>query len=119
MRAGLIALITMFGSQAGADDAKLNPDEWTFLKCKHAEGFPLKLSDLPMERMFYAVKNDESSIINMGSDIHFDTCRAELHTDLVCSEGDGDDIILNRFSGHLYIGPSYSMICEKLDGPLF
>ena len=43
MRAGLIALITMFGSQAGADDAKLNPDEWTFLKCKHAEGFPLKL----------------------------------------------------------------------------
>ena len=115
MRAGLIALITMFGSQAGADDAKLNPDEWTFLKCKHAEGFPLKLSDLPMERMFYAVKNDESSIINMGSDIHFDSCRAVLHTDLVCSEGDGDDIILNRFSGHLYIGPSYSMICEKLD----
>ena len=124
MRAAFIALMLMIGSPVGADDAELNPDEWTFLECKHAdynhtEGWPLKLSNQPVRNWYLAVKNDESSVIDMGYNIHFDTCRAEEHTDLVCSEGDGDDIILNRFSGHLYVGPNFSMICEKLDGPLF
>ena len=124
MRAILTALMLTIATQAGADDAELNPDEWTFLECKHAdydhkEGWPLKLSNLPVRNWYLAVKNDESSVIDMGLDIHFDTCRVRHHTDLVCSEGDDDDIILHRFSGHLYNGPNYSMICEKLDGPLF
>ena len=123
MRAAIIALMLTVATQAGADDAKLNPDEWTFLECKHAdynhkESWPLKLSDLPVPSRYLAVKNDESSVIDMERDIHYDTCRAEYHTDLVCS-GDDDEFSLHRFSGHINFGPNFKMICEKLDGPLF
>ena len=93
------------------------------MECKHAdynhtEGWPLKLSNLPVPSRYLAVKNDENSGIYMGNDIHYDNCRAEYHTRLVCS-GDDDEFSLHRFSGHINFGPDFSMICEKLDGPLF
>ena len=41
MRAILTAILLTVATQAGADDAELNPDEWTFLDCKYADGEPL------------------------------------------------------------------------------
>ena len=43
MRAILTALLLTVATQAGADDAELNPDEWTFLEYKYADGVPLKI----------------------------------------------------------------------------
>ena len=88
MRAALIALLLTIATQAGADDAKLNPDEWTFLECKHAEGALLEIvtgenASLPL---VLAISKDESSLIEIQNDWHFNDCRGWRHSFLECSD---------------------------------
>jgi hypothetical protein len=88
MRAALIALMLTVATQAGADDAKLNPDEWTFLECKQAEGALLEIvtgenASLPL---VLAISKDESSLIEMQNDWYFNDCRGWRHSFLECSD---------------------------------
>ena len=122
IRAALIALLLMIGSQAGADDAELNPDEWTFLECKHADGAlhpKLVKEKYAVPSRLMAVKNDESSVIGMGYDNHYDDCRSVNHDVLACYRGETELFSLNRYTGYLYDNELLQYLCKKLDGPLF
>ena len=77
MLAALIALLLTIATQAGADDAKLNPDEWTFLECKHAEGalFEIVTGENLSSPLVLAISKDESSLIEMQNNWYFNDCR--------------------------------------------
>ena len=125
MHAALIALLLTIATQAGADDAKLNPDEWTFLECKHAEGALLEIvtgenASLPL---VLAISKNESSLIEMQNDWHFNDCRGWRHSFLECSDKKmAKEIQINRYTGSLgftWDGGFELYRCKKLDGPLF
>jgi len=88
MLAALIALLLTIATQAGADDAKLNPDEWTFLECKHAEGalFEIVTGENASLPLVLAISKDESSLIEMQNDWYFNDCRGWRHSFLECSD---------------------------------
>ena len=122
MRAILTALLLTVATQAGADDAELNPDEWTFLECKHAEGVlhpKLVKEKYAVPSKLMAVKNDETSVIGMGSDNHYDDCRSVYHDVLACYRGETELFSLNRYTGYLYHDKLLQYLCKKLNGPLF
>ena len=128
MRAILTALLLTVATQAGADDAELNPDEWTFLEYKYADGVPLKIvtgedSQIPI---LLAIGKDKTSVIEMINDWHFNNCRAERHSYLSCSGGSTKhNILINRYTAKMFLtlkSDTFNMeayFCEKLDGPLF
>ena len=125
MRAILTALLLTIASQAGADKAELNPDEWTFLECKYAEGWPYKIvtgefSPIPL---ILAISKDKSSVIELENDWHFNDCRADSHSYLRCSGNSIQDISINKFNGEMFLWAKSDQfeahLCKKLDGPLF
>ena len=128
MRAAIMVLMLSFATQAGADDAELNPDEWTFLDCKYADGEPLKIvtgEDFQIP-LLLAISKDKTSVIQMTNDWHFNNCNADSHSYLRCFSGSTNpDIAINRYTAKMFLSwknDEFNMdayLCEKLDGPLF
>ena len=128
IRAAIIALMLTIATQVGADDAELNPDEWTFLECKYAEGWPRKImtgenSPIPF---LLAISKDKTSVIEMENDWHFNDCRAFRHSYLECSGNSTKyNISINRYTAEMFLTLKTdrlnmgAYLCEKLDGPSF
>ena len=93
-------------TQAEADDAELNPDQWTFLECKYAEGWPRKIvtgenSPIPF---LLAVSKDKTSVIEMENDWHFNDCRTFRHSYLECSGNSTKyNISINRYTAEMFL----------------
>ena len=93
MRAILTALLLTGAMQAGADDAKLNPDEWSFLECKHAEGALLEIvtGENASLSLILAISKDENhNPISCESHIRYHsvtlgTCPQSIITDQYAS----------------------------------